>query len=121
MVKISTTMIKLTVTTLAAAVILCFIVLTQPQVIRAAQDDPSTIYKAKCVVCHAADGSGNTAQGKALKVRDLRSAEVQKMTDAQMTEIISKGKKKMPAYGKNYSQDQIKQLVPHIRGMAKKG
>lgn len=120
--RFSITMIKLTGTTLAAATIIAGLLFsTRPRMINAAADDAATIYKGKCVVCHAADGSGNTAQGKALKVRDLRSAEVQKMTDAQMAGIISKGKNKMPGFGKTLSEEQIKQLVAHIRGMAKKG
>lgn len=120
--KFSITMIKLTVTTLAAATVITGLLFsTQPQVINAAADDAATLFKTKCAVCHGADGSGNTAQGKALKVRDLRSAEAQKTTNAQMAEIISKGKNKMPALGKNFSQDQVKQLVAYIRGMAKRG
>lgn len=123
--KISITKIKLAFTTLAAAaVILGVSALTQPQTINAAgaaaADDAATLYKTKCTVCHAADGSGSTAPGKALKVRDLRSAEVQKMTDAQLSQIITKGKNKMPGFGQ-FSQDQVKQLVAHIRAMAKKG
>ena len=118
----SITRIKLTITTLAAAAVIAgLLISTRPLVINAAAEDAATIFKTKCAVCHGADGSGGTAQGKALKVRDLRSAEVQKMTDAQMAEIITKGKNKMPALGKNFSQDQIKQLVALIRGMAKKG
>jgi mono/diheme cytochrome c family protein len=121
-VKFSITKIKLAVTTLtAAAVIAGLLFSTQPQAISAVANDGEMIYKTKCAVCHAADGSGATAQGKALKVRDLRSAEVQKITDAQMTQIISKGKNKMPAYGKNHSGEQIKQLIARIRAMAKKG
>jgi cytochrome c6 len=120
-VKFPVTLIKLTVTVLAAVTIIVGLMFsTQPQMINAAADDAVTLFKTKCAVCHGVDGSGGTAQGKALKVRDLRSAEVQKMTDAQMTEVISKGKNKMPALGKNFSQDQIKQLVAYIRGMAKK-
>jgi len=121
-VKFSITLIKLTLTLLAAATLIVGLLFSiQPQVIIAAADDAATIYKTKCAVCHSADGSGSTAQGKALKVRDLRSAEVQKMTDAQMGSVISKGKNKMPAFGKNYSEEQIKQLVAYIREMAKKG
>jgi len=121
-VKFSITMIKLTATTFAAATIIIGLLFsTQLQAINAAADDAATLFKTKCAVCHGADGSGATAQGKALKVRDLRSAEAQKQTDAQMTEIITKGKNKMPALGKNFSPDQIKQLVAYIRGMAKKG
>jgi cytochrome c553 len=121
-VKFSIANIKLIVTTLAAgALIAGHLFSTQPQATNAAADDAATTFKTKCAVCHGTDGSGSTAQGKALKVRDLRSAEVQKMTDAQLADVIAKGKNKMPAYGKNFSQEQIKQLVAHIRGMAKKG
>src|SRR5262245_61160488 len=115
-------MIKLTVTTLAAATIIVGLLFsTQPQAINAVADAAAILFKSKCAVCHGADGSGDTAQGKALKVRDLRSPEVQKLTDTQMTDIITKGKNKMPPLGKSLSQDQVKQLVAHIRAMAKKG
>ena len=120
--KFSIAMIKLTITTLAtAAVIAGLLISTRPLAINAAAEDAATLFKTKCAVCHSADGSGNTAQGKALKVRDLRSPEVQKLNDAQMAEIITKGKNKMPALGKNFTQEQVKQLVALIRGMAKKG
>jgi cytochrome c6 len=77
------------------------------------------VFKTKCAVCHAADGSGSTPMGQTLKVRDLRSAEVQKQTDAQLSGTISKGKGKMPSYGKSLSSDLIKQLVAHIRTLKK--
>lgn len=80
--------------------------------------DAVTTFKTKCASCHGLDGSGNTAAGKKLNVRDLRSAEVKKMTDAQMNTIITKGKGKMPA-GKNLSADQVNQLVAHIRNIQK--
>src|SRR5437588_5018263 len=40
-----------------------------------AEGDAAKLYKANCAVCHAADGSGNTSSGKALKAKDLRSDE----------------------------------------------
>jgi mono/diheme cytochrome c family protein len=83
--------------------------------------DGSTVYKAKCASCHGADGSGNTAMGKKLSVRDLRSAEVQGQSNAQLSTIISKGKGKMPPYEKSLGQQQIQELVAFIRGLAKKG
>ncbi len=82
--------------------------------------DAAADYKAKCASCHAADGSGNTVLGKKLKLRDLRSPEVQKLTDAQMTTLIAKGKGKMQGYEKSLSADQIKQQVAHMRELAKK-
>jgi mono/diheme cytochrome c family protein len=84
-----------------------------------AQDGAAT-YKAKCAVCHGADGSGDTAMGKSMKLRDLRSEDVQKQTDAQLIEITANGKGKMPAYKGKLTDDQIKQVVAAIRDMAKK-
>ena len=77
-------------------------------------------FKAKCAMCHGADGSGSTATGKALKVRDLSSPEVQSQTDAQISDIVSNGKDKMPAYKSKLTDDQIKGLVAYIRTLAKK-
>ena len=80
----------------------------------------AAVYKAKCASCHGADGSGKTPAGKTMKVRDLCSTDVQKLTDAELTKVISDGKGKMPAYAKKLSADQIKSLVEMIRAMAKK-
>jgi mono/diheme cytochrome c family protein len=77
-------------------------------------------YKMKCVACHAADGSGDTPVGKKLGAHDFRSEEVQKMSDAELTEIIVKGKNKMPAYEKSLKPDEIKGLVAYIRSLAPK-
>ena len=73
------------------------------------------LFKSKCAMCHAADGSGNTAMGKKLAIRDLRSAEVQGQSNAQLTSVISKGKGKMPAYEKSLSPDQVRELVAFVR------
>jgi mono/diheme cytochrome c family protein len=82
-------------------------------------DDSGIVYKAKCVACHAADGSG-TPVGTKLGAHDLRSADVQKMSDAELTEIITNGKNKMPAYAKTLKADDIKGLVAYIRSFAAK-
>jgi mono/diheme cytochrome c family protein len=86
-----------------------------------AQDAP-TLFKTKCAACHGADGSGNTTIGKSLGAKDLGSAEVQKQTDAQLTDIITNGMAggKMPAYKGKLTDDDIKGLVGYIRTLAKK-
>lgn len=84
-----------------------------------AEDASETLYKSKCAACHAADGSGS-AMGKKLGAHDLHSAEVQKMSDAELSEVIAKGKNKMPSYEKSLKADDIKGLVAHIRTLAKK-
>ena len=103
------------------AVVIAVLVSMQPGAGSAAVEDAATTFKTNCASCHGMDGSGNTAPGKQLKVRDLRSAEVQKQADNKLTEIIAKGKNKMPGYSSKMSKDQISQLVAHIRAMAKKG
>jgi cytochrome c6 len=87
-----------------------------PHTVRA---DGAAVYKGKCAACHGADGSGNTSVGKNLKLRNLGSPEVQKMTDAELTTVITDGKAKMPAYGKKLSADEIKSLVGCIRAFKK--
>jgi mono/diheme cytochrome c family protein len=78
------------------------------------------IYKAKCAMCHGTDGAAATPAGKAMKARDFHDPDVIKATDADLTLAITKGRNKMPAYGTQYSADQIKGLVAYIRDMQKK-
>jgi mono/diheme cytochrome c family protein len=77
------------------------------------------LYKSKCAVCHAADGSGNTAMGKKTAARDFRAPEVQKQSDSELIAITTKGKNKMPGYQGKLTEAQIKDLVGYIRGMMK--
>jgi cytochrome c6 len=81
--------------------------------------DAATTYKSKCASCHGADGSGQTAVGKKMKLKALGSAEVQAMTDDQLLAIISKGKAKMPGYEKSLGAATCKDLVAHIRTLKK--
>jgi mono/diheme cytochrome c family protein len=85
-------------------------------------EDGAAIFKAKCAACHGQDGSGDTTMGKKSNLRDLRSADVQKQTDADLTTIIAEGKGK-PAHAykkKGVTDAQVKALVAHIRSIAKK-
>ena len=77
--------------------------------------DAAATYKSKCASCHGANGSGQTAVGKSMKLRDLRSAEVQGQTDEQLYAIIAKGKGKMPGYEKSLGAETCKALVAHMR------
>lgn len=82
--------------------------------------DAAATHKSKCAVCHAANGSGDTAVGKSLKLHDLRSPAVQKQTDAQLVALISAGKGGMPGYKSTLSADDIKRLVAYLRELGKK-
>lgn len=74
----------------------------------------ANLYKTKCAVCHGADGAGKSA----MKNTELRAAEVQKQTDAQLQEAVANGKGKMPGYKDKLSKGQIAGLVTHIRSLA---
>lgn len=89
-------------------------------VARPAAGQGETVFKDKCASCHGPDGSGQSAMGKMMKLRDLRSAEVQSKSDAQLTEFIAKGKTPMPAYEKQLSKEQIRDVVAYLRELAKK-
>ncbi len=79
------------------------------------------VYKAKCATCHGADGSGNTPVGKSLQVADLRSPDVQKKSDAELTQSINEGKGNMPAFKDALSADEIKSVLAYVRTLAAKG
>jgi cytochrome c6 len=85
----------------------------------AAAQDAAGTFKAKCAMCHGADGKGS-AMGQKLGAHDLASPDVQKETDAQLTEIISGGRGKMPAYKDKLKDSEIKDLVAYIRTLGKK-
>ncbi len=75
------------------------------------------LYKSKCAACHGADGTGS-AMGKKMGAHDFTTADVQGMTDAQLTDIITNGKGKMPKYASLKPED-IKGLVAYIRTLKK--
>ena len=84
-----------------------------------AQSESAKIFKTNCVLCHSANGSGDNATGKAFHAKDLRSAEVQKQTDAELAEVITKGRGKMPAFGGKIKPDDVKKLVAYLRALPK--
>ena len=84
-----------------------------------AQETGESLFKGKCAMCHGPDGVGKTTMGQALKIPDLHSADVQKRSDAELIQIVTKGKNKMPAYEAKLSKEQIDKLVAYIRELAK--
>ena len=83
-------------------------------------DEAADLYKSKCAMSHGPDGSGKTMMGEKLKVADLRSADVQKKTVAELTTIITKGKDKMPPYEGKLTKEQVAKVVAFIRDLGKK-
>jgi cytochrome c6 len=83
-----------------------------------AQNASEALYKSKCAACHGADGTGS-ATGKKMGAHDFTTADVQGMSDAELSTIITNGKNKMPAYGKSLKAEDIKGLVAYIRTLKK--
>jgi cytochrome c6 len=81
--------------------------------------DSGADFKAKCAMCHGADGKGDTAMGKKFGVKDMGSADVQGKSDADLTTMITKGKDKMPPYDGKLTKEQIDGLVKYIRTLKK--
>jgi len=98
--------------TLAAALFAGVCLLSAPAKADVAAGEAT--FKAKCAGCHGADGKGK----EAMKTKDLASADVQKMSDADLSGIITNGKGKMPPY-KTLSADQVKDLVSFVRSLKK--
>lgn len=78
-------------------------------------DSGSDLFRAKCAMCHGPDGKGQTAMGKTLNLRDLGSADVQAQSDADLKNIITNGKGKMPKYDGKLTPDQINDVVKYVR------
>jgi cytochrome c6 len=103
----------------AVEIVIGLATLTLPSAVRG-QGESAKVFKTNCVLCHAANGSGDSPAGKAMSAKDLRSAEVQKQSDADLATTITKGRGKMPAFGQKLAPDVITSLVAYIRQLPKK-
>jgi mono/diheme cytochrome c family protein len=85
-----------------------------------AQGGGETLFKKRCTACHGPDGKGETPMAKKLGAADLTSTEVQSQSDGKLTDVITKGKNKMPSYDGRLNKDEIAELVAYIRDLGKK-
>jgi cytochrome c6 len=74
--------------------------------------DAAALWAQNCASCHGKDGSGNTAMGKKLGVKDYTKE--QGFSDAEATNVIKNGKGKMKAYKGKLSDADIKALVAYV-------
>lgn len=96
------------------------LVLGSAQVAAAAGDAAAgkAVYAKKCVTCHGDTGEGKAAIAKMLKVelRHLGSKEVQALSDADLGQIITKGKDKMKPV-KDLSTADVANVIAYMRGL----
>lgn len=78
------------------------------------------VYDRVCKNCHGTDGVANPAIAKMMKVeiKDLKSADVQGMSDADLKKIITDGKGKMKPV-KTVSGAEADEVVAYVRSLKK--
>jgi len=81
-------------------------------------EDGAATFKAKCAVCHGADGAGKA------KFPSLISDDAKKLSDADLTDYVANGgPKKLATHAfstKGLSADDIKAVISAIRDLQKK-
>ena len=88
-----------------------------------AADDAAALFQTKCGTCHGKTGAADTPIAKAKGIKDLGAADIQKLTDAELIDMIaSGGPNKVKGHefkAKGLTDDQIKGLVAFIRTLKK--
>lgn len=99
---------------------LTFVVLSLGAAFAADAKAGSTVFDKSCKSCHAADGTGNPAIAKMMKVdmKALGSAEVQAKSDADLKKVVTDGQGKMKPIASvtGASQDDV---VAYLRTLKK--
>ena len=80
-----------------------------------AQTSGATIYKAKCQMCHLADGSGN----KGMKVPAFTAGASEAKLIAATKNGVSTSTPKMPAYAGKLTDAEINEVAAYIKTIAK--
>ena len=79
-----------------------------------------------CASCHGKDGSGDTRMGKKAGAKDYRDPKVQaEVKPDEAFKYIKEGmkedgKEKMKPFAEKLSDEEIKQLIAHIKTFEKK-
>jgi cbb3-type cytochrome c oxidase subunit III len=84
----------------------------------AANDKGKSAFKTNCIACHGADGAGTTL-GKSMKAPDLRTDEIQKKPEAELTDAINEGKGNMPGFKSRLTPEQVTALIAYVHELGK--
>lgn len=76
------------------------------------------VYDRSCKGCHGADGTPNPAIGKMMHVemKDLKSSDVQSMSDADIKKIVMDGKGKMHPV-KSVTGKQLDDVAAYVKSL----
>jgi mono/diheme cytochrome c family protein len=81
------------------------------------------VFARRCALCHGADGHGDGVASKGLnpKPRNFHDqAYMSTRTDAQLLDVIHKGKGVMPRWQGQLSEAEMKAVLAHIRSLGTK-
>ncbi len=89
----------------------------------AASAEVKAAYKKHCRKCHGWDGKAQTKLGRKKKVKDLTANDwLSKTDDARLLALFKEGwkdpenpKRKMPAFAKKLSAEQLQALIPLMK------
>jgi mono/diheme cytochrome c family protein len=78
------------------------------------------VYDKSCKSCHGADGTANANIAKMMKVemKNLGSAEVQGLSDSDLSKVVTEGKGKMKPI-KTVAGKDVDNVVAYVRGLKK--
>jgi len=105
------------------SVMLCVLAMTMglARVAWGASSPGEATFKAKCILCHGEDGTGNTPLGKQLQAANLHSPDVQKRSNAELHKIVHDGQTNMPAFADQLSDEEITQVIKYVRTFGRRG
>jgi mono/diheme cytochrome c family protein len=94
---------------------------------QAADKKTERTYGSKCSSCHGKDGKAQTEKGKKMLMRDIASADFQKLSDDEMKKAINDGIKKekdgvkqeMDGYKEELKGPDVDALVAYMREFKK--
>ena len=87
----------------------------------ATEDLGAKVYTERCVLCHGPQGRGDGAAAAGLNPKPRNhtdGAYMNKRTDAELLEVIRKGKGAMPPWGTVLSEAEIQAVLKHVRSLA---
>jgi cytochrome c553 len=105
--------------------VLFMVALLGATLVAARADDAQKTWDQHCASCHGKDGKGETKIGKILGAPDYTDAKVQSsFTDEEAFKdikdgVTKDGKTKMKPFGDKLSDQEIHDLVKHIRSFKK--
>ena len=67
-----------------------------------------SVFHTRCSRCHGADGRGSA-------VFNTPVLQVSKLTEAEMVEVITKGRSKMPSFSLELTPEEIKAVAKYIK------